>query len=65
MIFQCISGRFPFKDRSQYLMWEKVKNLDYEFPVGFDEEAQDLVSKILVSMVNLVAIVVSKLVSGS
>ena len=40
-------------DRSQYLMWEKVKKLDYEFPVGFDDVARDLVSEILVSL-NLV-----------
>ena len=50
MIFQCISGHFPFVDRSQYLMWEKVKKLDYEFPLEFDEEARDLVTKILVSV---------------
>jgi len=29
-------------------MWEKVKKLDYEFPQEFDEEARDLVTKILV-----------------
>jgi 3-phosphoinositide dependent protein kinase-1 len=49
MTFQCIAGRFPFVAKTQYLMWEKVKQLDYEFPEGFDVEGKDLVEQILVS----------------
>jgi len=33
---------------SEYLTWQKVKALDYTFPDGFDEQAKDLVQKLLV-----------------
>jgi 3-phosphoinositide dependent protein kinase-1 len=44
-----IAGRFAFNDRSDYLTWQKVKRVEYEFPNGFDEHAGDLVDKLLVS----------------
>ena len=28
--------------------WQKIKQLEYDFPEGFDEQAQDLVRKLLV-----------------
>lgn len=43
-----IAGKFPFNGLSEYLMWQKVKNLDYTFPEGFDETAKDLIQKLLV-----------------
>ncbi len=43
-----IAGRFPFHGLSEYLTWQKIKNLEYTFPDGFDEEAKDLVEKLLV-----------------
>ena len=43
-----ISGKFPFHALSEYLMWQKVKNLEYTFPDDFDENARDLVEKLLV-----------------
>ncbi|KAI5123864.1 hypothetical protein M0805_005681 [Coniferiporia weirii] len=48
IIFQMISGKFPFHALSEYLMWQKVKSLEYTFPEGFDEAAKDLVQKLLV-----------------
>ncbi|EJD03171.1 kinase-like protein [Fomitiporia mediterranea MF3/22] len=48
IIFQMIAGRFPFSALSEYLMWQKVKSLDYTFPDGFDEVAKDVVQKLLV-----------------
>ncbi|KAJ7874694.1 kinase-like protein [Mycena olivaceomarginata] len=48
VIYQMISGRFAFNDRSDYLTWQKVKRVEYEFPDGFDEHAGDLVDKLLV-----------------
>ncbi|KAG8957049.1 pkb-activating kinase-like protein [Tulasnella sp. 419] len=33
---------------SDYLIFEKIKHLDYRFPEGFDEDAKDLVQKIFV-----------------
>lgn len=44
-----IAGKFPFHALSEYLMWQKVKSLEYTFPDGFDEVAKDLVQKLLVS----------------
>ncbi len=43
-----IAGRFPFHAPSEYLTFEKVKRLDYTFPDGFDEDAKDLVQRILI-----------------
>lgn len=43
-----IAGRFAFQGLSEYLTWQKIKQLEYSFPDGFDEEAKDLVQKLLV-----------------
>lgn len=43
-----IAGKFPFHALSEYLMWQKVKLLEYTFPDGFDEDAKDLVKRLLV-----------------
>ncbi|KAJ6593690.1 kinase-like domain-containing protein [Mycena capillaripes] len=48
VVYQMIAGRFTFNDRSDYLTWQKVKKVEYEFPSGFDEQAKDLVQKLLV-----------------
>ncbi|KAF7375983.1 Protein kinase domain-containing protein [Mycena sanguinolenta] len=48
VIYQMIAGRFAFNDRSDYLTWQKVKRVEYEFPNGFDEQAKDLVTHLLV-----------------
>ena len=34
--------------RSEYLIFQKILKLEYEFPEGFCEEAKDLVQKLLV-----------------
>jgi 3-phosphoinositide dependent protein kinase-1 len=44
-----ISGHFAFNDRSDYLTWQKIKKVEYEFPTGFDEHASNLVENLLVS----------------
>jgi 3-phosphoinositide dependent protein kinase-1 len=44
-----IAGRFAFQGLSEYLTWQKIKQLEYSFPDGFDEQAKDLVQKLLVS----------------
>ena len=41
-----IAGRFVFRGLSD---WQKIKQLEYSFPEGFDEQAQDLIRKLLVS----------------
>jgi hypothetical protein len=44
-----VSGRFAFQGLSEYLTWQKIKQIDYAFPDGFDQEAKDLVQKLLVN----------------
>ncbi|KAJ7439317.1 kinase-like domain-containing protein, partial [Mycena latifolia] len=53
VVYQIIAGRFAFNDRSDYLTWQKVKKVEYEFPSGFDEQAKDLVQRLLVSAMSL------------
>ncbi|KAJ7039236.1 kinase-like protein [Mycena alexandri] len=48
VVYQMIAGRFAFNDRSDYLTWQKVKKVEYEFPNGFDEQAKNLVQQLLV-----------------
>jgi 3-phosphoinositide dependent protein kinase-1 len=43
-----IAGRFAFQGLSEYLTWQKIKQLEYSFPEGFDEQAKDLVKRLLV-----------------
>ena len=43
-----ISGHFAFNEPTDYLTWQKIKAVDYEFPPSFPGPAQDLVSKLLV-----------------
>ena len=54
IIYQMIAGRFPFQGMSEYLTWQKIKSLEYSFPDGFDEDAKDLVQKLLVSDIMVV-----------
>ncbi|ODA80511.1 hypothetical protein RJ55_03469 [Drechmeria coniospora] len=48
IIFQLLSGRPPFKAGSEYLTFQKIVNLEYEFPPGFPPLARDLVERCLV-----------------
>ncbi|KAK7593006.1 hypothetical protein V9T40_007758 [Parthenolecanium corni] len=48
IIYQMISGLPPFRSRSEYLMFQKITKLEYEFPSGFCDKARDLVEKLLV-----------------
>ncbi|CAO3600374.1 unnamed protein product [Absidia cylindrospora] len=47
VIFQMLSGRSPFKAATDYLIFQKIKNLDYEFPEDFPDVAKDLVQRLL------------------
>lgn len=51
IIYQMIAGRFAFQGLSAYITMEKIKKVEYAFPEGFDEEAKDLVQKLLVPIV--------------
>ncbi|KAK5997378.1 Serine/threonine-protein kinase ksg1 [Cladobotryum mycophilum] len=48
IIYQLLAGRPPFKAGSEYLTFQKIVNLEYEFPPGFPPAAQDLVERCLV-----------------
>lgn len=48
IIYQLLAGRPPFKAGSEYLTFQKIVNLDYEFPTGFPPAARDLVERCLV-----------------
>ncbi|KAJ3713381.1 kinase-like protein [Lentinula raphanica] len=48
VVYQMISGRFAFSGLSEYLTLQKVKQVEYTFPEGFDQNAKDLIQKLLV-----------------
>lgn len=48
IIYQLLAGRPPFKAANEYLTFQKIVALEYEFPVGFPETARDLVERLLV-----------------
>ncbi|EEA27402.1 serine/threonine protein kinase [Talaromyces marneffei ATCC 18224] len=48
IIFQLLAGRPPFKAANEYLTFQKIVALEYEFPTGFPPVARDLVERLLV-----------------
>jgi serine/threonine protein kinase len=52
VLYQMIAGRFAFQGLSEYLTWQKIKQLEYSFPEGFDEQAKDIVRRLLVRRVS-------------
>ncbi len=48
ILFQIIAGRPPFQAKTEYLMFQKIIKLEYDFPDGFPAAARDLVEKLLV-----------------
>lgn len=47
VLFQMLAGRPPFKGVNEYQTLQKVKNREFAFPVGFPEDAQDLIDRVL------------------
>lgn len=47
IIYQMISGLPPFRGATEFLIFQKVVNVDFQFPDGFDEDAKDLIKKLL------------------
>jgi len=48
IIYQLLAGRPPFKAANEYLTFQKIVGLNYEFPPGFPPAARDLVERLLV-----------------
>lgn len=48
IIYQLLAGRPPFKAANEYLTFQKIVALEYEFPRGFPDIARDLVERLLV-----------------
>lgn len=48
IIYQLLAGRPPFKGGSEYLTFQKIVGLEYDFPAGFPPAARDLVERCLV-----------------
>lgn len=48
VLYQVLAGRPPFQARTEYLTFQKIINLQYDFPPGFPAHARDLVEKLLV-----------------
>ncbi|KAK2603936.1 serine/threonine protein kinase [Conoideocrella luteorostrata] len=48
IIYQLLAGRPPFKAGSEYLTFQKIVNLEYEFPTGFPPSARDLIERCLI-----------------
>ncbi|KAH8601369.1 kinase-like domain-containing protein [Bisporella sp. PMI_857] len=48
IIYQLLCGRPPFKAANEYLTFQKIVGLEYEFPPGFPPAARDLIERLLV-----------------
>jgi 3-phosphoinositide dependent protein kinase-1 len=48
IIYQMITGRTPFRGMSEFLIFQKVGQADFQYPKGFPEIAKDLINQLLV-----------------
>ncbi|KXH45338.1 hypothetical protein CNYM01_11677 [Colletotrichum nymphaeae SA-01] len=48
IVYQLLAGRPPFKAATEYLTFQKIVNLEYDFPTAFPPAARDLVERCLV-----------------
>lgn len=49
IIYQCFMGTTPFKEKTEYLIFKKILELNYEFSDDFPEKAKDLVKCLLIN----------------
>lgn len=48
-VFQMLSGTSPFKDASEWLIFQRIIARDIKFPDYLSDEARDLIDRLLVS----------------
>lgn len=48
ILYQLVAGYPPFQGPNDYLIFQKINNLELEFPSDFNCDAEDLIRKILV-----------------
>lgn len=48
-LYQMLSGTSPFKDASEWLIFQRIIARDIRFPNYFSEEARDIIDRLLVS----------------
>lgn len=48
-LYQMLSGTSPFKDASEWLIFQRIIARDIRFPNYFSDEARDLIDRLLVS----------------
>ncbi|RCI06544.1 pkb-activating kinase-like protein [Rhizopus stolonifer] len=48
IVYQMLAGKSPFKAPTDYLIFQKIKHLEYTLPDSFEEEAKDIVQKLLI-----------------
>jgi len=48
IFFYFLAGRLPFKEPTDYLIFQKIQKGEYTFPEGFDTTGRDLVENLLV-----------------
>lgn len=49
VIYQMLSGKSPFKAATDYLIFQKIKSLDYVMPDEFPAAAKDIIQRLLTS----------------
>lgn len=47
IIYQMITNVMPFNAPNEYLIYQKIQNLDYKIPDDFDESARDLICSLI------------------
>lgn len=48
ILYQLVAGHPPFQGPNDYLIFQKINNLELEFPSDFNSDAKDLVRKLIV-----------------
>lgn len=47
IVYQMVTNTMPFNAPNEYLIYQKIQNLDYEFPDDFHQNARNLVSSLI------------------